>query len=392
MQNFIAFTLIMLIWTISNFVSKKTKSIISSLFVAAIIFLVGFMTGILPKTILTDSSLLGLGQTIIAFVLVHTGTMISINDLKVQWKTVIIGVSAVLGVAIVMLLVGGFFFDGIAYVIGSIGALTGATVSIIIVQEAAAQYGLASSVKTLPVLVAAFQGLVGFPLSAIILKKEAKRLQKEYRAGNLKLEDPEIEKNKKTLLPPLPEIFDSTAGALFIIGVVVIVASLIDQATGGLANKFVLALIFGITLRSLGVFKKNILNGTDALGLMLLSIMIIIFAPLASVSPQDLQQLMVPLVASFVIGVSGNMIFSFIAGKVLGYSPSMSIAVGLTSLYGFPGTMILSQEAAKNTGETEEEVKAIESQILPKMVIAGFATVTITSVILTSILVSIVSP
>ena len=80
--------------------------------------------------------------------------------------------------------------------------------------------------------------------------------------------------------------------------------------------------------------------------------------------------------------MSGSVIFAMIAGKLLGYSMSMSmsIAVGLTSLYGFPGTMILSQEAAKSVGENEEEIKVIEGQILPKMIIAGFSTVTITSV------------
>jgi len=62
------------------------------------------------------------------------------------------------------------------------------------------------------------------------------------------------------------------------------------------------------------------------------------------------------------------------------------VAIGLTALYGFPGTMILSQEAAKGAGESPEEVAAIEGQILPKMIVAGFSTVTITSVVLTSII------
>ena len=60
--------------------------------------------------------------------------------------------------------------------------------------------------------------------------------------------------------------------------------------------------------------------------------------------------------------------------------------IGLTSLYGFPGTMILSQEAAKGAGEDDEEVAAIEHAILPKMIVAGFSTVTITSVVVTSII------
>ena len=48
--------------------------------------------------------------------------------------------------------------------------------------------------------------------------------------------------------------------------------------------------------------------------------------------------------------------------------------------------MILSQEAARGAGETPEEVAAIEGQILPKMIIAGFSTVTITSVVVTGLI------
>lgn len=51
----------------------------------------------------------------------------------------------------------------------------------------------------------------------------------------------------------------------------------------------------------------------------------------------------------------------------------MSVAIGLTSLDGFPGTMSLSQEPAKGAGETPEEVAAIEHEILPKMTVAGFS-------------------
>ena len=86
-------------------------------------------------------------------------------------------------------------------------------------------------------------------------------------------------------------------------------------------------------------------------------------------------------------GIIGIGLFSALVGKLLGYSIPMSVAIGLTSLYGFPGTMILSQEAARGAGETPEEVAAIEHEILPKMIVAGFSTVTITSVIVTSIIV-----
>ena len=74
-------------------------------------------------------------------------------------------------------------------------------------------------------------------------------------------------------------------------------------------------------------------------------------------------------------------------GKPLGDCIPMSVAIGLTSLYGFPGTMILSQEDARGAGESPKEAAAIEHEFLPKMIVAGFATVTITSAIVTSIVV-----
>ncbi|ANZ99547.1 hypothetical protein BFC22_05340 [Carnobacterium divergens] len=382
MNAVLAFTIVMLIWTISDFVSKKTKSLLSSLLVASIIFLIGFKSNLLPKDILPNSSLLALGTTVVGFIIVHIGTMISIEELKQQWKTVVVGVSAIIGIAVALLLVGPLF-ESRNYAIAAIGAVSGGTISIIIVQEAALALGLLS-VAVLPVLISALQGLIGFPLTSIILRKEAKRLQGEYRAGTLKMvkvEAKETEQKSK-----LPEAFQTTAGTLFVVGVIVLISTLVNNLTGGLLNTFIVALLLGVTLRAFGILKPNILTGIDAYGLMMLAILIIIFGPLATIEPQDLIDLIVPISLSFLVGVSGSILFAIVTGKLLGYSLLMSIAVGLTSLYGFPGTMILSQEAAKSIAETEEERLAIEAQILPKMIIAGFSTVTITSVFITSIL------
>ncbi|TFI72235.1 hypothetical protein [Carnobacterium divergens] len=382
MNAVLAFTIVMLIWTISDFVSKKTKSLLSSLLVASIIFLIGFKSNLLPKDILPNSSLLALGTTVVGFIIVHIGTMISIEELKQQWKTVVVGVSAIVGIAVALLLVGPLF-ESRNYAIAAIGAVSGGTISIIIVQEAALALGLLS-VAVLPVLISALQGLIGFPLTSIILRKEAKRLQGEYRAGTLKavkVEAKETEQKSK-----LPEAFQTTAGTLFVVGVIVLISTLVNNLTGGFLNTFIVALLLGVTLRAFGILKPNILTGIDAYGLMMLAILIIIFGPLATIEPQDLIDLIVPISLSFLVGVSGSILFAIVTGKLLGYSLLMSIAVGLTSLYGFPGTMILSQEAAKSIAESEEERLAIEAQILPKMIIAGFSTVTITSVFITSIL------
>jgi MFS family permease len=275
------------------------------------------------------------------------------------------------------------YAQALDFIVAGTGSLSGGTISVLIVQEAALGIGL-TSIAIFPVLIAALQGLIGFPLTSLILRKEAARLRDEYRAGTL--EAPVAEDPAAATATRLPEAFRTTAGTLFVVGVTVLVALGINNLTDGILNTFVVALILGIALRTTGVFKPSVLSGIDAFGLMMISILILVFAPLATVEPSDVAELAFPLLLAFLFGIVGIAAFAALVGKFVGYSVPMSVAIGLTSLYGFPGTMILSQEAAKGAGETEEEVKAIEGEILPKMIVAGFSTVTITSVVVTSII------
>ncbi|MBI1376585.1 MAG: hypothetical protein GC157_03760 [Frankiales bacterium] len=397
MNPIVAFVIVMAVWTVSDFVAKKTKSLLSSLFVASIIFLVGFLTDVFPHDLLAASSLLALAGVVVGFIIVHLGTMISLDDFIKQWRTFLIGVATVLGIG-VMLYVASLVFgqsisgaaeDGYAsaldFVVAGTGALSGGTISVLLVQEAALGVGL-TSIAIFPVLIAALQGLIGFPLTSIILRREAARLKSEYRAGNLEATE-KAEAEAATHDSRLPDAFRGTAGTLFVVGIAVLVALGINNLTNGILNTFVVALILGIALRTTGIFKPSVLAGIDSLGLMMIAIMILVFGPLATVLPSDVKALAGPLVLAFVFGILGIGLFAGLVGKLLGYSVPMSVAIGLTSLYGFPGTMILSQEAARGAGESPEEVAAIEHQILPKMIVAGFSTVTITSVVITSIIV-----
>ncbi|GAA3703108.1 membrane protein [Terrabacter ginsenosidimutans] len=399
MNPVLAFVIVMLVWTVSDLVAQRTRSLLSSLFVASIIFLVGFLTGLFPEDLLASSSLLALAGVVVGFVIVHLGTMISLDDFKKQWKTLLVGIATVIGIGLALLLAGFLFgprisgsaADGYAqaldFVIAGTGALSGGAISVLIVQEAALGVGL-TSIAVFPVLIAALQGLIGFPLTSVILRREAARLKAEYRAGTLApVEVPgDDAPHDDAQQSRLPAPLRTTAGTLFVVGVVVLVSLGINNLTDGILNTFVVALILGIGLRTTRVLKPSVLSGIDAFGLMMIAVMILVFGPLATVKPSDVTALAGPLLIAFVFGVVGIAGFSALVGKLLGYSVPMSVAIGLTSLYGFPGTMILSQEAAKGAGETPEEVAAIEHEILPKMIVAGFSTVTITSVVITSII------
>jgi hypothetical protein len=327
--NVAAFTVVMAIWTVSDFLSSKSQGYVSSLFVASVIFVVGFLTGVFPSDLLTRSSLLALAGVVVGFVIVHLGTLISVDDFKKQWRTVIVGVSAIFGVAAALFGIGSLF-KGADYVIAALGALSGRTVSVVIVQEAALAAGLVT-VAAFPILIAGLEGMIGFPLTSILLRKEALRLKAHYRAGKLAPveKDPSSAESKTKL----PAAFHTTVGTLFAVGIAVLVAQFVNDMTDGALNTFVVCLVLGVLLRWAGIFKPSVLDGIDAYGLMITSILIMIFAPLAAMTVADLQALAMPLAVAFAVGVGGIVAASALVGKLFGLSVPMSISIGLTAHY-----------------------------------------------------------
>ena len=89
-----------------------------------------------------------------------------------------------------------------------------------------------------------------------------------------------------------------------------------------------------------------------------------------------------PIIVAFVAGVIGLFAVGLLAGKILGFSVPMSLAVATTCMYGFPGTLILSEEISSKVGQTEDERKMLLDKILPVMLVSGFTTLTIVSVII----------
>lgn len=399
MLPILAFTLVMFVWTIGEFVSAKTKALISMMLVASIIFLIGFSADLIPHDMIQQSGLLGLGQAVVGLIIVHLGTMMSIEDLKAQWRTFVIGSLTVVIVSLVLYFAGSLVFDRNIAIAGST-AITGGTLSILMVQgEASAidaaggDLGLLSAalLAVFPLLILNFKNFIGFLVTANILKKEALRVRGEYRKGNLKMYEEEVETNTSpTNEVILPSYLQTPYATLFLLGLAELVARWLSGLTNGYVNTFVIALLLGIALRHFKLVKPNALSTTDSFGLLMISIMVIAFGPLADINLADLVTLIWPITFYLIGGVITIMLSAYLIGKQVGYSPALSIAVGLTSLFGFPGTMVLTKEAAAAVGETEEEIAVIEQNILPIMVTAGFSTVTITSVIIGGIMVGFI--
>jgi hypothetical protein len=392
MQTLTAILVIAVIYAVGDVISYKTKALFSMMFVAGLLFLVGFWVGI-PITLFEDSKLIPVAMALIAMLMVHMGSFMKLRDLKEEWKTVLIAILALIALSAALYLLGGLII-GRERAITAIGPISGGVVATLIVSEAVTKMGL-EDLAVFATLLLVLQSFIGLPVASYCLKREAGRLVSAFRSnggadgngGEKKASDPEIPTWK--VFPPLPKPLQTSfilmAKALLVAWLAVQVAGLLNNVI----HPFVVALIFGIVFYEIGFIEHKILDKAGAGGLTLFILLVPIFMSLSKATPQMVVSLIGPMIAAFVIALAGMVILSLLMSKILGYSWELSLAIGSTCLFGFPGTFIISQEVAQSQSESPEEKEFLLKHILPKMLVAGFTTVTIASVILAGVIVNL---
>lgn len=384
MSLIVAFILILATLAIGEIVSIRTKAIIPSVFVTALLFLVGYWT-IFPANILEVA---GFGPSIIQismFLLItHMGTMISVKELIAQWKTFAISIIGICGICFGTLVLGKLFFPWDMLVVAT-PPLTGGVVASVIMSQAATAKGL-PTLAVLAVGMYVMQGFAGYPLTAITLNIEGKRLLKKFRNGEIqKREVNSEESEKKTLLLQLPKKYQTTYILLLKLGILVQVSIFLTNLMNKAVSEFVICLVVGAIAAEIGFIERRPLNLSGTFGFFMTGLMAFIFGGLAKATPEMIKELIIPFIGIIGFGVAGLVIFSIIAAKIFKESIPMAIAISLNALYGFPVNYTLTNDAAMALGKTGEEVDFLTGEMLPKMLIGGFASVTIVSVIIAGI-------
>lgn len=408
MSLVMGFCVIFLILGLGDIVSARTKAFVPSVFVAAALFVLGYWTGVIPLDLVSKTGLGNPLATVCMYVIItHMGTMMSIREMLAEWKTVAIAAAGLAGMVALLLTVGAALLGWEAVVIGT-PPLSGGIVAAIMMTEAAAKKGLLS-MSVLATVIYVMQGFVGYPLTALCLKFEGKRLLWVYRNGGSELDKLMAQSNgkaaeeseRKRLVPPLPEKYQTTFTHLAAIGIVAVIADTAAKYNKILLNSInpawaayslhplVICLIFGCIAAEIGIIERRPLNKAGSFGFIMATIMAFIMGMLNSSTPQMMVEIIGPLAGVIVIGVTGLVIGAAIAGKIFGYQRSIAVALALTALYGFPPNYILTDEASKALAENNEEYDFLMGQMLPKMLIGGFITVTITSVVLAGIFINL---
>lgn len=401
MMEITAFAIFMGIFAIADMISTKTEARLPSLFTVAVLSIAGYWTGIIPTDLF---ELTGISSVLVYLIyylqLANMGALIPIEEMLRQWKTILIALAGLIGVTIGAYFIGGLIFGSEAALMGA-PALAGGIVAYEIMREGAELIGR-SDLAIMALSIYVFQEFIGYPLTSFLLKKEANSLLKEFKLDSKTIEADSLEKkpDKKKLFPQLPKKYITTNTILFKLAIAGLIGIVITNSLnsafkpgggGDFISRYVVLLVVGFILNEVGFLdtapiKNSQIGGFTAVVIVGFSIV----SGLSSVTPEVLFAMLIPALGIIVTGCTGLIIISAIVGKFLGYSREMSIAIALSALYGYPGTEILSNEAVKVVAKTSEESEYLLENILPKMLIGGFTTVTFGSVFLAGILVKFI--
>ncbi len=399
MYNFaLAFVICAAVYLIGEAVSNVTKAWIPSVFVTAAVILVGYWT-VLPQSFISDSMLIPFGSTIgMYLILVHMGTVISIKQLLEQWKTIVVCLAGLVGMCALCLVICPMIMDR-SYVIAGLPPLTGGIVAATTMMNAANEAGLADA-AIFAIAMYCVQGFAGYPLTAACLQLEGKKLLKEYRAGGVKVEKVSNEvdedsgnlvvaSSKKKLIPPLPAKWNTAVMILGKMGIVVWLASMLGSWVVPVINMkisgAIWALLLGILFTSIGFLDESALNKSSSYGIIMFALMMYIFDGLKDCTPEMLGSIILPMIELIVIGVAGMAVLCFVAAKILKTSFLMAFATALTALYGFPPNAVITENTCTALADNAEEKEYLMSKMFAPMIVGGFTTVTITSVIIAGI-------
>lgn len=373
----------LLFFGIGDVLGTLTKAKLSSVFVSLILFLICFMTGVIPPDIVKQAGLSDLGKWAVLFIVFSMGTTINLHQLISEWRTL---VTALLSMFVVM--VAGFALVpliGYEETMVSIPIVNGGIVATQIMTSAAMEKGFALA-AALGTIVYAIQKFLGTPVASYFGLREARLIVEEYRRTGVAASSGDaapasVEVVKKPTFFERHKNYYGPFTCLAITAVFAWISFVLGKMTS--LSPTIWALILGTAVSCTGMIPQNILKQANSSGIFNVAVFATIIPSLAKVSAGDLITLSYSIVVLFILTFAVLFLFFYILPfwKILG---SRNVAMGVSScqLLGFPATYLVVNEVAKAVAKDEVEMKLITDKLMAKYLVAGFATVTSFSVII----------
>jgi len=393
----LAFIIVIGIIFFSETISSMTKGKVPGLFLMTVITLIGYWT-ILPLDVVPVSGMVAVKDITMMIILIHMGTLLEIDQLKREWRTVVTALAAVAGVVLVFLLLGRFVLPSANMAITAIAPLAGGMIAAILMSQALTNIGQ-TDLAVWPILLITLQGFIGMPVVAYMLRGEASDLARKLRGGQeITAHKAETKAAAKTKwIDKVPQKFRTPAFYFLILAILYTLnVAFYNNVIVNIPyvklvlDKSIVSLIIGVVLGNLGILDKGVMTKTKSEGIMEISFYAFIMTFLVGAKVETIKALIVPLVIAFVLATAAIAILSVLIGKRIGYSARLSMAVGFNCFLGFPLNYLITKEAAMAVAESAEEEEKIFDALLPTMLIAGFVCVTIVSVLVAGAMTSLV--
>lgn len=383
----IAFAAIALTFSLGDFIALKTKGIISSFIVAILVFITfGGVLKFFPPDMMDTSGLIAVIPTFgMALILTNLGSSLDLNELKSEWKTILIALAGIIGIVLVCFTAGQMLF-GRAYALSAIAPVAGGIVAAMISTEAATAAGKVE-IAAFIASILSVQKLIGLPIASYCLKKSADHY---IAAGRLQGDAAHSGGHKLSIrfIPEFPKTLDTPTVHFARLALVAVLAQLLAKTVhldGTLSY-----LLCGVLGSATGFLEKNCLKKAGGDGIVLLATYAYVTKAFLTMTFSQFSHILVIVLGLLFMSAVGIAVISTVMGKVLGHDMYLSVATGLCCMFGYPVTYTTAVEvvnAAQLTHNlSDEETARLTDYYLPKMIISGVTSVSIVSVVVANII------
>ena len=377
---FSSFMIVLIVFALGDIVGKITKGKLSGMMVVMLLFLVGFLTKLIPADIIDQGGLTALSKLAIAMVLFNMGTTLNVKQLIEEWRTVLMAALCMLASCLVMLLVSPIIgFD--TMLVGML-VINGAAMATSLMASAAAEKGLATA-AALCAVIYSVQKFVGAPIASAMGIRYGKKLLKAYR------ENPAQFKKQETGNGASAKIFFADKHKEWysanVMMALVAAGSWVAHILGDLTpiNYSIWALLLGVVCAASGLVPTKPLQKSNSYGLMMVAVFGSIIPSLAKVSLSDLGTMAFQTIVLFAAALIGVALVGWVlpTWKLVG-DKDLAVGIGVEQFLGFPSNVVICREVGDAVGETPEEKAFIEDTLNVPYVVGGITVITVLSTML----------
>lgn len=377
---FSSFMIVLIVFALGDIVGKITKGKLSGMMVVMLLFLVGFLTKLIPADIIDQGGLTALSKLAIAMVLFNMGTTLNVKQLIEEWRTVLMAALCMLASCLVMLLVSPII--GFDTMLVGMPVINGAAMATSLMASAAAEKGLETA-AALCAVIYSVQKFVGAPIASAMGIRYGKKLLKAYRENPAQFKKQETGNGasaKVSFADKHKEWYSAN-----VMMALVAAGSWVAHILGDLTpiNYSIWALLLGVVCAASGLVPTKPLQKSNSYGLMMVAVFGSIIPSLAKVSLSDLGTMAFQTIVLFIAALIGVALVGWIlpTWKLVG-DKDLAVGIGVEQFLGFPSNVVICREVGDAVGETPEEKAFIEDTLNVPYVVGGITVITVLSTML----------